>query len=82
MGEPPIRPRPHRDVVDRAPEEVIGRPFDLRPGRTTYDILAAFRPHVNVHPDAAAFAAAQADIARTVDRAATHVASGSPGPTC
>lgn len=64
-------------VVDHASAEGFRRPFDLLLGRRTYDLFAAHWPYVDVDPDSAGFAAAQADVAHAFDRATKHVASRS-----
>ena len=65
------------DVVDHASAEGFGRPFDLLLGRKTYDIFAAHWPYVDTDPASSTFAAAQADIAHTFNRATKYVASRS-----
>jgi dihydrofolate reductase len=65
------------DVVDHAMDEGFARPFDLLLGRKTYDIFAAYWPYVDVDPNSATFAAAQADIALTFNRTTKYVASRS-----
>ena len=63
------------EVVDQANEQGLGRPFDLLLGRKTYDIFAAFWPHVDTDPASSTFAAAQADVATSFNRATKYVAS-------
>lgn len=69
---------PYADpAFGRGTAENFGRPFDLLLGRKTYDIFAAYWPHVDVDPDSSTFAAAQADIANSFNRATKYVASRS-----
>jgi dihydrofolate reductase len=65
------------DVLSRGTAETFGRPFDLLLGRKTYDIFAAHWPYVDTDPTSSAFAAADAEIAETFNRATKHVASRS-----
>ena len=64
-------------VLGRGTAESFGRPYDLLLGRRTYDIFAAYWPHMEVDPASSPFAAAVADIADTFDRATKYVASRS-----
>jgi dihydrofolate reductase len=69
---------PYRDdVISRGTAESFGRPFDLLLGRRTYDIWAAYWPHVDVDPASSTFAAEMADIANTFNTVTKYVASRS-----
>lgn len=57
--------------------ENSGRPYDLLLGRKTYDIFAAYWPHVDVDPASSSFAAGMAEIADNFNRATKYVASRS-----
>lgn len=59
----------------RGTAENFGRPFDLLLGRKTYEIFAAYWPHVDIDPASSTFASAGADIANTFNRATKYVAS-------
>lgn len=64
--------------LGRGTAENFGRPYDLLLGRKTYDIFAAYWPHVDVDPAASTFAAGMAEIADSFNRATKYVASRSP----
>jgi dihydrofolate reductase len=69
---------PYSDVaLRRGTAENFGRPFDLVLGRKTYDIWAAFWPHVDVDPTSNTFAAGAAEIANSFNQATKYVASRS-----
>jgi dihydrofolate reductase len=69
---------PYADVAfRRGTAENFGRPFDLVLGRKTYDIWAAFWPHVDVDPTSNTFAAGAAEIANSFNQATKYVASRS-----
>lgn len=69
---------PYSDAAfGRGTAENFGRPFDLVLGRKTYDIWAAYWPHVDVDPTSKTFAAGAAEIATTFNQATKYVASRS-----
>src|SRR5215207_6262085 len=57
------------DAIGKGTAENFGRPFDLVLGRKTYDIWAAYWPHVDVDPASSDFAAGMTDIRNAFDRA-------------
>ena len=61
----------------RGTAENFGRPFDLVLGRKTYDMWAAYWPHVDIDPSSNTFAAGMAEIANTFNTATKYVASRS-----
>jgi dihydrofolate reductase len=54
-----------------------GRPYELLLGRKTYDLFAAYWPHLEVDPASGTFEAGVADIASTFNSVTKHVASRS-----
>lgn len=69
---------PYADAAfARGTAENFGRPFDLVLGRKTYDIWAAYWPHLDVDPGSSTFAAGVAEIANSFNRATKYVASRS-----
>lgn len=62
-------------VTAKGTAENFGRPYDLVLGRRTYDIFAAYWPHVNVDPDSSPFAAVMMEIANAFNGATKYVAS-------
>jgi dihydrofolate reductase len=62
------------DSLNVAMNEVFSSPFDLLLGRKTYDIFAAYWPHVRVDDPNALYA----KIARLFNRATKYVATHSP----
>ena len=56
------------DALSAAMDETFAAPFDLLLGRRTYDIFAAYWPHIQVDPTASDFDRLNADIARTFNR--------------
>ena len=69
---------PYADpAIGHGTAENSGRPYDLLLGRKTYDIFAAYWPHVDVDPASSSFAAGMAEIANTFNRATKYVASRS-----
>ena len=69
---------PYSDAAfRRGTAENFGRPFDLVLGRKTYDIWAAYWPHVDVDPTSKTFAAGAAEIANSFNQATKYVASRS-----
>ena len=69
---------PYADpAIGRGTAENSGRPYDLLLGRKTFDIFAAYWPHVDVDPASSSFAAGMAEIADNFNRATKYVASRS-----
>lgn len=69
---------PYADAaLGRGTAENFGKPYDLVLGRRTYDIWAAYWPHVDVDPGSSTFSAGMAGIANEFNRATKHVASRS-----
>jgi dihydrofolate reductase len=66
------------DATNAALGETFSAPFDLLLGRTTYDIFAAYWPHVTRDPEAPDFDAGSADISRKFDAATKYVATHRP----
>ncbi len=63
------------DAIAEAMGETFAQPFDLLLGRRTYDIFAAYWPHIATEPDAEGFERLTADIARTFNQATKYVAT-------
>ena len=66
------------DKFGAALDEQFRQPFDLLLGRRTYDIFAAYWPHMQTDPAASDFDPFNANIAQTFDRATKYVATHSP----
>jgi dihydrofolate reductase len=64
------------DTLGAAMDEVLATPFDLLLGRKTYDIFAAYWPHVN--PDANDLSALEGEVARLFNKATKYVATHKP----
>jgi dihydrofolate reductase len=58
--------------------ETFSKPFDLLLGRKTYDIFAAYWPHIETDPSASTFNPVNAQIAETFNAATKYVATHSP----
>lgn len=61
-------------------DATFSRPFDLVLGRKTYDIFAAYWPHIPTDPKAPGYGEMPAGIARVFNGAVKHVATRRPGP--
>lgn len=66
------------DVTNAAMAETFSTPFDLLPGRNTYDIFAAHWPYEEHDPAASDFDQLNSDIARMFNKATKYVATYSP----
>ena len=67
------------DAIGAAMAQVFSSPFALLLGRRTYDIFAAYWPHIEVDPSASTFKELNAQIARTFNEATKYVATHSQG---
>ena len=66
------------DVLSQAMGESFAEPFELLLGRRTYDIFAAHWPRIPTEPGADGYDAGDAEIARTFNSVAKHVATRDP----
>ncbi len=66
------------DVVAESMSDAFEEPFELLLGRRTYDVFAAHWPRVPMDATADGFDAGEAEVARTFNAVAKHVATRSP----
>jgi dihydrofolate reductase len=66
------------DTLGAALDETFSMPFDLLLGRRTYNIFAAYWPHVQHDPGAGDFDKGTAEIGALFDRITKHVATHDP----
>ena len=66
------------DVTATAVDKLFSTPFDLLLGRRTYDIFAAYWPHVATDPKALGYDEGNATISKRFDMATKYVATHRP----
>lgn len=66
------------DVIGAAMDETLSTPFDLLLGRKTYDIFAAYWPHLDVDPATSKFDPLTIKVAKLFNRVTKYVATHSP----
>jgi dihydrofolate reductase len=66
------------EALGAAIDEEFSAPFDLLLGRRTYDIFAAYWPHVQHDPAASDFDQGTSDIGRRFDEVTKYVATHAP----
>lgn len=66
------------DAVRAAIDETFAAPFDLLLGRKTWDIFAAYWPHIPTDPEASGYDQGTAQIARRFNEVTKYVATHRP----